>query len=93
MSRRTSRTTSFAFLTRPALLGVAGALAAAATLAVGEFRPARSLGPLPGAQVLAVAPSHADLDYAHGAFERFRDQPDAGARNAAVATAAQSVSN
>lgn len=93
MSRRTSRTSSFAILTRPALIVMAGAIAAVVTLAIGEFRPARSLGPIAGAQALAVTPSHADLDYAHGAFERFRDQPDDGARTSAVATVHRSISN
>lgn len=93
MPRRTSRPKSSAFLARPALLGTAGAIAAVLTLAVGEFRPARSLGPIAGAQALAVAPSHADLDYAHRAFERFRDQPDAGARTSAVARVHHSISN
>jgi hypothetical protein len=93
MPRRTSSMKAFAIMTRPALLGIACAIAAAVTLAVGEFRPARSLGPLAGAQALAVAPSRADLDHAHGAFERFRDQPDAGTRTSAVANAVQSPGN
>lgn len=77
MSRRTSRMNVLTVMTRPAFLALAGAIAAVATLAVGEFRPARSLGPIAGVQALAVAPSRADLDYAHRAFEPFRDQPHA----------------
>ncbi|MBL8568120.1 MAG: hypothetical protein JNK84_03450 [Phreatobacter sp.] len=93
MSRRTSRTNGFVLLARPALLGMAGAIATVVTLTVGEFRPARSLGPIASAQALAVAPSHADLDYAHGAFERFRDQPDTGARPSTIAAVHRSISN
>jgi hypothetical protein len=68
-----SRTKAPAPLSRIVVLGLAGAIAAAATLVAAEFMPARSLGPIAGAP---AAPSRADLDYSHGAFEHFRDRPD-----------------
>ncbi len=84
-----SRTKAPAPLSRIAVLGLAGAIAAAATLVAAEFIPARSLGPIAGAPAILTAPSRADLDYYHGAFERFRDRPDdSGASRIAGLTAA-----
>lgn len=88
MPRRQSRPS----MIRPALIGLAGAIAAAITLIAGELRPARSLGPLAGEPILSVAPSRADLDYAHKVFERFRDRP-ADERERAVAQWRQPVAH
>ncbi len=75
---------------RLAMLGLAGGIAGAMTLAAAELMPARSLGPIAGAPALSATPSRADLDYAHRAFEPFRDQADrVGTARTAALTAPQ----
>lgn len=62
------------------LVALAMAASAVITLAVAELGPARSLGLTAGAPAITHRPSGADIDFAHGAFERYRDRVEADAR-------------
>jgi hypothetical protein len=87
------RTNASSPFSRLMLLGLASSAAALLTLAAAELMPARSLGPIAGIQAISATPSRADLDYAHRAFEQFRDQPDRTEVTPTVALSAPSAGN
>lgn len=67
---------SHALHRRIRIVALAAVIAGAGTIAVAELRPARTLGPQPDGGALLHRPSPADVEFAHRAFDPYRDRPD-----------------